>query len=216
MPSSKKSVGSMCVVPAECISGFCVDGYCCDGPCDGICVACNIAGSHGRCSPAAAKSDPHGSCVGDTGCGGLCDGNFKCSFQMNGMVCDVCKVCDGSGHCNQLPSKEDDDRCGNVSCAGLSTECVSFDDVTMRRCVSVGLCVDANDPASCTQSHAVPDGTPCSTGACSGGQCVDAMDLGATGGKSGGCSVAAAPSGTGSLLLLLCVALALRVRRRRG
>jgi hypothetical protein len=216
--SAKKGIGQMCTVGAECVSSLCVDGYCCDSACDGTCVACNLAGALGFCGPAAANSDPHGSCAGDTGCGGSCDGNGNCKFIANATACDVCKACDGSGHCNQLPSSEDDNRCGSISCAMLSTECLSFADITTRRCVSAGLCAAANDPASCTQSHAATDGTPCATGVCSGGQCVagSAADLGVSHGGSGGCDfVPRTPTDPTPLVLVLLV-LAFRRRAARS
>jgi len=40
-----------CRLPDECASGFCVSGVCCDSACDGPCMACDVPGRSGTCSP---------------------------------------------------------------------------------------------------------------------------------------------------------------------
>jgi hypothetical protein len=203
-----KPVGTACSLGKECVSGFCVDGNCCNTACDGECDSC----AAGVCAKSAA--DPHGTCKGENGCGGSCSSDGHCMFAPVGTGCDVCKACDGAGHCDQLPPNEDDDQCGSISCTALSTECVAYADVTMRRCVSVGLCAAANDPSSCTQSHLDADGTPCSMGVCSGGQCVSTPDLGSVGGKAGGCSFAGQKPSTGGPWTLGLVVLAAAIGRK--
>jgi hypothetical protein len=164
--------GAACQADAQCGSKHCVDGVCCSTACDGACVACNVTA--GSCTPVTAGSDPRGSCRGETGCSGTCDGAGACAFPPSGTHCDTCKSCDAAGHCNQLPSDEDDATCGTITCAALSSECSIFADVTMRRCAAVGLCAAPNDPTTCVASTPVPDGQPCSGGSCRAGRCMPA------------------------------------------
>src|SRR5262249_10142518 len=151
------------------------------------CSGCRACGADGLCSDVPAGGDPHAFCAGDSGCGGKCDGHGQCTFTASGTRCDVCKVCDGSGQCNQLPSDEDGGRCGPVPCGAVGTECQQFGDGPDRRCVSLGLCAAANDPATCTRSMPAADGTPCATGVCVSGVCSAPLDGGSSGGH-GGCS----------------------------
>ena len=52
-PAMKKPMGQACGCHEECTSGFCVDGVCCSSACSGPCLACNVAGSMGQCTPGA-------------------------------------------------------------------------------------------------------------------------------------------------------------------
>jgi MYXO-CTERM domain-containing protein len=209
-----KNLGDKCAVEGECVSQHCVDGVCCNNACNGVCVACN--GTTGICENAADSSDPHGSCKGDASCGGTCNGSGACRYPSSGTHCDTCKACDGNGKCNQLPANEDDPACGPISCAGLATECATFADVSARRCVVAGLCAAPNDPTTCTTMTPVADGTVCSTGTCSNGQCVAAQQPGGASGKGGGCALASpGPASPGALWLVALFLLVLRRARRR-
>src|SRR4051812_9849603 len=42
-----KALGAACTCASDCGSGFCVDGVCCNTTCEGLCRACNIAGTVG-------------------------------------------------------------------------------------------------------------------------------------------------------------------------
>jgi hypothetical protein len=206
--------GSSCSRDSDCNSGVCADGVCCDRACVD-CYACNLAGHLGTCT-IAMGADPHGHCKGQNQgvCVGACDANAKCVYPGGEKECDTCKACNGSGGCSMQPA--DDPKCGTVACGALSTECTAFADLTAMRCVSLGLCAASNDPSVCTSMQSMPDGTPCSLGACMNGQCVAAsVDGGAppTGGGHGGCAMAAhAPAPYGVVLLLIIFAIA---RRRR-
>jgi hypothetical protein len=158
-----------CKYGTQCQSGFCADGVCCDRACTGACETCG----GGTCATVADGSDPKKACARDVGCGGACVGG-ACAWNA-GASCDVCKACDGSGRCVALPADEDDDRCGVISCAALSSDCVIFADVTRRRCVALGVCASPNDPSVCTASSP--------SGACG-------ADGGAPPAHSGGCSFA--------------------------
>ncbi len=77
-------LGTTCSDGKACPNGApCVDGYCCDSPCSGVCEACNVAGSEGRCA-AVSGTPRHGDCEGDVEgvCAGACDGTnrAKCTY----------------------------------------------------------------------------------------------------------------------------------------
>jgi hypothetical protein len=170
--STQSPNGMQCSVDVGCMSGHCVGGICCDQPCAGGCFSCALSSSVGTCTQLPLGAACGG---GDSGCGGTCDSSGTCKFVIAGQRCDTCKGCDGNGKCDQAIT--DDNACGTISCSGLGSECVRFDDLTGARCVSLGLCAAPNDPTICASSHPAPDGTACSGGVCSGGQCAPA-DLG--------------------------------------
>src|SRR5262249_37445239 len=49
--SCKQENGQACAAASDCLSGSCVDGYCCNSVCTGTCLACNVTGSLGTCTP---------------------------------------------------------------------------------------------------------------------------------------------------------------------
>jgi hypothetical protein len=204
-----KNLGDTCATDAECVTSHCADGVCCDSACDGLCVTCTGHGP-GVCGPAPSQTDPRGSCAGEPGCGGSCDGAGQCQFPPAGTRCDTCKACNGGGKCNQLPADSDDLQCGAIACGGLSTECVRYPDLTSHRCVAPGLCAGPNDPATCTSTFAA-DGTPCAAGACLAGQCQPRTQTTAPG--AGGCSAIPAPGAQPPIWAVPWV-LALSWRRR--
>jgi hypothetical protein len=205
--------GMACTLDRSCQSGHCVDGVCCDSACTGRCQYCGS----GTCA-VPVGSDPRGDCAGDPGCAGACRADGSCAFPGAETSCDVCKVCNGSGRCNQPPRSGDDARCGSISCAALSSECRTFADVA-RRCVDVGLCAQPNDPAVCVSSSDAPDGTPCTGGACLQGMCEPpSPDAGGSASRGGGCSMVAQGRATGgnygALLVMLLIAFSSRRRTR--
>jgi MYXO-CTERM domain-containing protein len=210
--ASGQGLGQTCSGDAQCLSGHCVDGTCCDSACVG---ACNYCDGSGHCQAAAPGTDPRGACAGEAGCAHGCTAAGTCDFPGASTRCDVCKACDGTGRCNQPLA--DDSTCGAISCAGLSTECAQYADVTAMRCVALGVCATANDPAVCTTMTPVADGTACSTGMCANGRCVAPVDAGTGGlGLANGCDYGgAAPASPLVLGLVLLGLLALRRRRAR-
>jgi hypothetical protein len=210
--STQAPNGGQCSIDLGCMSGHCVDGICCDTACAGGCFSCSLPGQVGTCTQLAAGSTCGG---GDPVCGGTCSSNGTCVLAPPTQRCDVCKRCDGAGRCAQ--PLDDDDACGVVACAGLSTECLQFADLTTMRCASVGLCAAPNDPATCRNMTPAADGTPCSTGVCMGGQCVAQTPGGGGGAGTGGCSFApTATAPTPWFLLLAAIFFGLRARSSRS
>jgi hypothetical protein len=210
-----QALGQTCGSDPQCLSGHCVDGKCCDSTCVGACSYCDASG---HCQAAAPGTDPRGACAGEPGCSRGCTAAGSCDFPDATTRCDVCTACDGTGRCNQPLA--DDDACGTIGCAALSTECTQYADVTTMRCVALGVCATANDPSICTSTTPVADGTACSTGVCAGGQCTAAPDGGAlfpAGHGQGGCSMLPQPHAAPppiALLALIAIAASLRRRRR--
>jgi MYXO-CTERM domain-containing protein len=103
----KSKNGQACTASAPCASGFCVDGVCCDTACTGKCMACNVPGRVGQCSPSLSGTDPSNDCgTGSDVCRSSCDGAGACAYPW-GASCGECKSCNGSGTCQaQSP-------CGN-------------------------------------------------------------------------------------------------------
>jgi hypothetical protein len=216
--------GAPCARASDCDSGFCVDAVCCASQCNGPCQRCDLPGAAGGMVDGTCRvpvgSDPDGDCPGDGACHGACKQDQSCAWPDDKTACDTCKACDGAGHCDQLPAAGDDPACMIIACGGLSTECVTFTDLTAARCVGVGLCALPNDPSTCKAMVPMTDGTPCSRGKCSGGTCVSVADASSSGAStSGGCAVDGgrrAPRGSApALLSLLGLVLLGRARRRR-
>jgi alpha-tubulin suppressor-like RCC1 family protein len=97
----KSKKGQTCQkVAAGCASGTtCApDGICCDQACNSSCMACDIAGFEGTCTP-VASGNPHGnraSCGTDATCAGTCAGRSdgQCSFPSK--PCGAAASCSGT------------------------------------------------------------------------------------------------------------------------
>jgi len=136
----KKASGQACTINNECTSGFCTDGVCCNVQCSSQCLACNLAGAVGTCTPHPAGTDPE-------------------------VDCGLCQVCNGSGACSTAAAGTDPkaecaasapSTCGNDGdCNGsgacrlwiLGTECVPQSCTGSTRynadeCNGAGSCVD--------------------------------------------------------------------------
>jgi hypothetical protein len=172
--------GVRCEVNAGCRTGQCVDGVCCESACTGTCVACNVAGSEGRCLPVPDNLDPDNECDAepDTSCGrdGACDGKGACRKYREGIECAPrsCQVateraastCDGLGNCK----------------AGATRPCapaVCIDDVCGLGCVDDSKCTAGNfcDAGTCrsqrVQAAACDRDSQCTTGQCVDGVCCN-------------------------------------------
>ena len=97
-PPPPLGLGSSCSGGDQCASGNCADGVCCADAC--VCGQCNGA-TPGTCVPAAADSDPKGSCGAYTcdragSCRTACSDAFgSCSTSCkNGYYCSgtICKL----------------------------------------------------------------------------------------------------------------------------
>ncbi|MEZ4306625.1 MAG: hypothetical protein R3F14_01050 [Polyangiaceae bacterium] len=90
--------GAPCANGLACQSGECVDGVCCDSACGSTCLACNLVGSVGMCTPVPAGADPDGECSGGTP---DCNGNGGCGKGPGGATCvpSANNVCFGNTDC---------------------------------------------------------------------------------------------------------------------
>lgn len=74
----KLLVGQPCgLTPSECLSGFCVDGVCCNSACGDTCLACDVQGQAGTCTPVPAGQQDVSTGVGYPTCSSAthaCDG----------------------------------------------------------------------------------------------------------------------------------------------
>jgi hypothetical protein len=110
----KSKNGQACAGAGTCASGFCVDGVCCDAACAGTCVACNLTGHVGTCTPQMAGTDPNSECGQGSGtCKSTCDGVGACTFPLGGSACGPCLTCDGAGTCTRP-----DPACGSGGSGG--------------------------------------------------------------------------------------------------
>ena len=150
----KKDVSEPCNMAAQCATGYCTDSVCCLSACTETCMTCNLSEStKGTCKPHAKDIDPDNDCQGaHADCGGKCNGKGKCDYPGAGTLCEKtksCMACDGTGKCNSVPL--DDTNCGVIDCDKLDTSCRDYHDLTAGRCESLGVCKEANKPASCSK-----------------------------------------------------------------
>jgi alpha-tubulin suppressor-like RCC1 family protein len=163
--------GQACnTVPVVGTTGGCVgttmcspDGYCCNSACNQSCLACDLQGYEGTCTPVASggSHSNHPACAGSgTTCAGTCGGNADGSCVYNAKAC-------GS------------------TCSGTSA-------VTQSTC-NAGTCQAATTPKTCAGKLICSAGaceTSCSTHAdcvsgyfCDGGSCHRAAKAVAAGGE---------------------------------
>ncbi len=180
----KKANGQTCAAAGECALGLCVDGYCCNSACSGTCIACNVAGTLGTCSPVPAGQDPANECAGAVNC----NGNGACgSLLGNGSACSIGTECQ-SGNCI-------DGLCCNTTCGGLCMAC--------NVAGSAGTCTNIpnmQDPANECANGAcngaalckLDNGQGCAAGsACLSATCVDGVCCNAAcSGTCAACNVA--------------------------
>jgi hypothetical protein len=162
--------GSGCSTAAasSCASGFCVDGVCCNVPqtqCAGTCMACNVQGKLGTCSPVPAGL-PDDTCL----TGQACDASHQCKAT-NGHMCSTYSDC-ASGHCA-------DGVCCDTDCNDTCKVCNLT--AHLGTCSPVatgsedpGTCVsDATQPRYCDASSVCTNGTKANGAACTAsGQCT--------------------------------------------
>lgn len=196
--------------PSFCFSGVCFDGVCCDQPCLGTCMACDLSGQEGTCSPVPAGQDPDGECAPD-----VCDGNGACIGTL-GAVCQNDATCQ-SGHCV-------DGVCCDATCGGGDpSDCqacnVPGSEGTCSPAVAGQVCraaaaeCDAAEACdgvatACPVDADLAEGTPCSQGQCAAGSCEAAQ---------GGCTVSsvAVVGGDGDAKSWWLLVLGLALLRRR-
>ena len=181
--------GVACGADGECESDHCADGVCCDAACDGVCVACNLPATPGKCTAlAAGVASPagHPTCAKDaaTTCGndGMCDGAGACRKYASGTSCagGSCDAtansavtgasCDGKGVCKPAtPVLCTPFKCSGAACA---SKCTLDTDCSGKPCVN----------GSC---GTVADGSLCKADAqCTSGHCIDGLCCNSTCGSS--------------------------------
>jgi hypothetical protein len=198
--------GTACQEGSTCASGHCVDGVCCESACVGTCKACTVAkgsSADGTCTGLSDLPCNDGtSCTdGDVCEEGVCRGKVRTCPETE---CQREAACEPRvGACVPLPKAD-----------GIS--CNDTNPCTVHDSCHTGVCTGekiACPVAECQQSAAcdprsgacvgvpVPDGTACSRGACSSGECLNRC----------GCS-----SIEGSAVPLAALASLLVGLRRRG
>ena len=115
-----KAKGETCAQNSECLTLLCVDGRCCDAACTGLCKACAVSGSLGKCSDIpSGQTDtfPMGTCIGTK----ACDGNGKCKPGI-GQKCTQNSDCANNtcvdGYCCKTQCSQTCMSCGVVSKVG--------------------------------------------------------------------------------------------------
>jgi len=171
--------GTPCTSAAMCASGYCEQGVCCNTGCSAACVACNLTGKVGTCSPIAAGTGPlvatQCTDMGSTSCGtdGKCNGAGACRNYAVGTACGAAsctgstlsspRSCDGAGACRAATTSSCVPyQCGTAAC---KTSCAT----TAADCTSGNTCV----AMSCGK---IPIGGTCSSGLnsdCASGFCVN-------------------------------------------
>jgi choice-of-anchor A domain-containing protein/uncharacterized repeat protein (TIGR01451 family)/uncharacterized repeat protein (TIGR02543 family) len=170
--SPKAPNGGPCAVGSDCLSGACVDGVCCNTLCTDQCMACNVAGSVGTCSPVTgAPVGGRPACNSDGSvCGGSCDGSSpSCSYPGSSTQCrnGTCSgnvethpaFCSGTGSC-PAPSTATCSPfvCGPNACL---TSCTTVADCsTGNYCSDLGQCLfDTEPPVLVLPANMVLEGT---------------------------------------------------------
>ncbi|MCA9575975.1 MAG: hypothetical protein R3B40_26260 [Polyangiales bacterium] len=101
-----RTQGQTCSITSDCAGGLaCADGVCCNNSCGGLCMACNVAGNVGTCSPIPAGQDPINEC-GMVPCTGWFSGwggtnSDQCFTAQNAPATAV--DCNGAGGCEGAP-----------------------------------------------------------------------------------------------------------------
>jgi hypothetical protein len=156
-----KCDGDTCGMDKDCAGHPCIDKICCATTCTGICRACNVVGSLGKCSNVLVGDMDPGTCMDPAL---ACDGASNCKTN-TGKACAVNSDCASNtclgGFCrapNGQPCS-DDVACASKLCVGTTcTACAVDADCPSKSCVA-GVCKAAN-------------GNPCDVGPdCVGGKC---------------------------------------------
>jgi hypothetical protein len=118
--SISRQLGESCNTLTDCASGFCVDGVCCDSACTGTCMACDVAGKKGTCTPVPADTDPKMQCKANMSMATLNpDGGIMIPDAGLNQVGNACAgSCNGAGAC-KFPDKAKS--CGDAFCNDTAT-----------------------------------------------------------------------------------------------
>jgi uncharacterized protein (TIGR03382 family) len=150
---AKLRAGEACGGAGQCASGSCVDGVCCDRACGGACVACDVPGHVGACTP--VTGEPHGArpqCATDgSACGGACDGVHPaaCAYPAAATTCRAASctagvatpaaVCAGTGFCPAATQVAcQGGTCSGTTCGGAGRQAGSDWKMEGGGCASTG------------------------------------------------------------------------------
>ena len=209
----KSKRGQTCTTTSGgCVAGSTCspDGYCCDQACSAPCMACDLPGALGTCTPVTGP--PHGgrpACAGaGSSCAGSCAGKAdgSCAYPVSACGSPSCLVdgqgnatltpagtCDGNGQCTPGAPHA----CpGGLTCASASackTSCSGSGD-----CTAGSYCAGVTCATRKATGLACGAPSECATGACVDGVCCGTACPLATAGMCMGCSTAATglPNGT--------------------
>jgi choice-of-anchor A domain-containing protein/uncharacterized repeat protein (TIGR01451 family)/uncharacterized repeat protein (TIGR02543 family) len=156
--SPKASNGQTCSNANDCASGSCVDGVCCNTACTDQCMACNVTGKAGTCSPVTgAPQGNRTACASDgSACGGSCNGTSpSCTYPDSSTVCREASCagntethaasCTGNGSCPAPATTACNPFvCGANACLD---HCETFADCsTGNYCSAQGQCLFDTEP----------------------------------------------------------------------
>lgn len=117
-------LGSSCLDPVDCASGFCSMNVCCESACGGTCFACDQPGAAGACLPVPPGSR-HAGCPGLSVCVAPKDGCS--SLAANGSPCNAAWDCASQACKNGVCGQADGTACAADSdcCSAVcqSNEC---------------------------------------------------------------------------------------------
>lgn len=157
-------VGGPCGQDVDCKSNVCAGKVCCNMDCSGACLACDLPGKAGTCTPVPKGLEG----VACTGTGKACNGAGACASNVMGKAGTICSTDSAcyTGACNGMC------RLPNFSPCTESAECVSL------YCNPAKACAACLGPADCINSQCaggrckVPAGGVCEDdGDCVGGVC---------------------------------------------
>ena len=146
-------LGARCARGEHCLSGVCARGTCCAEACNGLCMACNLAGSEGSCKPVPAGEDPAAECP-----------------QQQLTTCGLDGTCDGRGRCRRYPASTE---CRPGHCtAGVEYAATACDgtgavcpDQTVSTTCTSGMCTGDSCAAPCADDAGCQSGFYCAAGA---------------------------------------------------
>jgi hypothetical protein len=184
-------LGRACVSNAECESRLCIDGVCCNEICSAGCMACDLTGSKGTCSPVPENSDPKNDCPTCFACNSEqrcapvpagADYGADCKANTDAEGCGLSGECNGTGAC---AFRGADWVCGSSQCVDLAKESA----ISQYRCDGAGNCLKSDgltcgtfrcaDDSSCLEECATADDC-LPDAACEDDVCVDTKPEGAS------------------------------------
>ncbi len=152
-----QDLGEPCTTGAECQQGHCANGVCCNEGCSEVCMACDVAGNVGFCTPQADDT--------------LCDAGVCCSGQCvasnaDPTNCGACGVvCTGGAACVNGICE--------LQCLAAGGSCIQDDECCSQNCGGTcgpQTCGDGGDPCS--------SASDCCTTVCVNGMCLACLGLG--------------------------------------